>query len=576
MLIRLWRTHLGRRRGLLLGLLALQMLATLAALALPSLNGRIIDEGVAVGDTGFIVRAGAVMLGVSLVQVLATIGVARIASQCSSGLAAQVRADVFGRVGRFSAQEVGRFGAPTLISRSTNDVQQVQLVTNLGLSMMLSAPIMMIGGIIMALQEDIGLSWLVAVAVPVLGVGVGLLVSRMVPGFRTMQASVDAVNRILREQITGVRVVRAFVREQHERDRFAEANARYTASAVRVGNIFATVFPFAMLVLNLSTVAVVWFGAQRIDAGQMSIGSLTAFMTYLTQILMSVVMATMMTMMIPRAAVSSGRIVEVLDTESSVAEADDPVALPEGPAEVRFEGVTFAYPGAQEPVLQDVDLLARPGTTTAVIGSTGAGKSTLVGLVPRLYDVTTGTVRLGGVDVRDAALEDVWSRIGLVPQRAFLFTGTIASNLRHGAPEASDDDLWAALEVAQAADFVRTMGGLDATVGQGGGTLSGGQRQRIAMARAIVRRPDVYLFDDSFSALDVATDARLRTALRPWTAHATVIVVAQRVASIVDADQIVVLDDGRVVGRGTHHDLLRDCPTYVEIVRSQVTEEEVA
>lgn len=576
MLIRLWRTHLGRRPWLIAALVALQLLSTLAALTLPSLNGRIIDEGVAVGDTGFILRAGAAMLGVSLVQIIATIGVAWIASRCSSGLAAQVRSDLFARVGRFSAQEMGRFGAPTLISRSTNDVQQVQLVTNLGLAMMLSAPIMMVGGIIMALQEDSRLAWLVAVAVPVLGVGVGLLVTRMVPGFRTMQASVDAVNRILREQITGVRVVRAFVREEQEQERFAEANRRYTASAVRVGNLFAVVFPFAMVVLNLSTVAVVWFGAHRIDSGQMSIGSLTAFMAYLAQILMSVVMATMMTMMIPRAAVASGRIGEVLDTRSSVAEPRVATPLPEGPLEVRLERVAFTYPGAEVPVLHEVDLVARPGTTTAVIGSTGAGKTTLVGLVPRLYDVTSGAVRLGGVDVRDAGLEDVWARIGLVPQRAFLFSGTIASNLRQGAPEASDEDLWAALAVAQAADFVRDQGGLEATVGQGGGNLSGGQRQRLAMARAIVRRPDVYLFDDSFSALDVATDARLRAALRPWTREAVVIVVAQRVASIMDADQIVVLEDGRVVGHGSHRELLHDCATYVEIVESQASEEEAA
>ncbi|NYF98751.1 ABC transporter transmembrane domain-containing protein [Janibacter cremeus] len=573
MLIRLWRTHLGRRRGLLVGLMTLQLLATLAALTLPSLNGRIIDEGVAVGDTGFILRAGAVMLGVSLVQIFATIGVAWIASRCSSGLAAQVRSDLFARVGRFSAQEMGRFGAPTLISRSTNDVQQVQLVTNLSLATMLSAPIMMVGGIIMALQEDSGLAWLVAVAVPVLGIGVGLLVTRMVPGFRTMQASVDAVNRILREQITGVRVVRAFVRERQERERFAVANRRYTASAVRVGNLFAVVFPLAMVVLNLSMVAVVWFGAHRIDAGQMSVGSLTAFMAYLTQILMSVVMATMMTMMIPRAAVASGRIGEVLDTRSSVAEPGEAVRLPEGPLDVRLERVTFTYPGAEVPVLHEVDLLARPGTTTAVIGSTGAGKTTLVGLVPRLYDVTSGVVRLGGVDVRDVALDDVWARIGLVPQQAFLFSGTIASNLRHGAPEASDEELWAALAVAQAADFVRDQGGLETTVGQGGGNLSGGQRQRLAMARAIVRRPDVYLFDDSFSALDAATDARLRAALRPWTRQAAVIVVAQRVASIMDADQIVVLEDGRVVGHGTHRELMDDCDTYLEIVESQATED---
>ncbi len=576
MLLRLWRTHLGSRLPLIGALVLLQLASTLAALALPSLNGRIIDDGVAKGDTGYILRAGALMLGVSLVQVVATIGVAWIASRCSSSLAAQVRSDLFARVGRFSAQEMGRFGAPTLISRSTNDVQQVQLVTNMGLAMMLSAPIMMIGGIIMALQEDRGLAWLVAVAVPILGVVVGFLVSRMVPGFRVMQSSVDAVNRILREQITGVRVVRAFVREDQERERFAVANRRYTDSAIRVGNLFATVFPFAMVVLNLSMVAVVWFGAHRIDAGQMSVGSLTAFMAYLTQILMSVVMATMMTMMIPRAAVSAGRIGEVLATDSTVLDAGVPVPLPEGPLEVRMSGVTFAYPGAESPVLHDIDLLARPGTTTAVIGSTGSGKTTLVGLLPRLYDVTGGSVSLGGVDVRDASLEDLWSRIGLVPQRAFLFTGTIASNLRQGAPGASDEELWAALEVAQAADFVRRQGGLEATVGQGGGNLSGGQRQRLAMARAIVRRPAVYLFDDSFSALDVATDARLRAALRPWTSDATVIVVAQRVASIVDADQIVVLDDGRVVGRGTHAELLRECPTYIEIVESQAAAEDAA
>lgn len=569
MLIRLLRTYLRPHAGLVVLLLVLQLASTIAALALPSLNGRIIDDGVATGDTGYILRAGGLMLLVSLGQVLATIAVSLLASRCSSGLAADARSDVFARVGGFSAQELARFGAPTLISRSTNDVQQVQMVTNMGLSMMISAPIMMIGGIIMAIQEDLGLTWVVAVAVPVLGVYVGLLVTRMVPGFRAMQGSVDDVNRILREQITGVRVVRAFVREDLERERFAQANAEYTGAAVRVGLLFARAFPFAMLVLNLSTVAVVWFGAHRIESGDMSIGALTAFMSYLMQILMSVVMATMMTMMIPRAAVSAQRITEVLETRSSVHEPEQPEVLPPGPAEITFDRVTFAYPGADEPVLREVTFTARPGTTTAIIGSTGAGKTTALSLVPRLFDTTSGEVRMGGTDVRRIALAELWAAVGLVPQRAFLFSGTVGSNVRYGAPGLTDDEVWEVLRIAQADDFVRDQGGLEAPVSQGGSNFSGGQRQRLAIARALARRPRVYLFDDSFSALDVATDARLRAALRPWTHDATVLLVAQRVSSIVAADHVVVLEDGRVVGQGTHEELLAGCSTYAEIVASQ-------
>ena len=480
-------------------------------------------------------------------------------------------------MGDFSAQEVSRFGAPTLISRNTNDVTQVQQVVFMGLAMMVSAPIMMVGGIVMALREDVGLSWLVGVAVPLLALSVALVIRRMIPQFRLMQESVDWVNRVLREQITGIRVVRAFVREDHERRRFADANTQYTGTALAVGRLMALVFPIVMLIFNASTVAVLWFGARRVDSGAMQVGELTAFMSYLMQILMSVMMATFMSMMIPRATVSAGRISEVLETGSTVVEPDQPVPLPEGGTTVELRGVEFCYPGADSPVLQGVSLVAQPGQTTAVIGSTGAGKSTLLSLVPRLYDVTGGAVLLGGVDVREAALDDVWSRIGLVPQRPYLFTGTVASNLRYGDADATDDDLWEALRVAQADDFVRAMpAGLESPITQGGTNVSGGQRQRLAIARALVAKPDVYLFDDSFSALDLSTDARLRSALRPVTRHAAVIVVAQRVSTIIDADHIVVLDEGRVVGAGRHDELLETCPTYVEIVESQRSAEEVA
>ncbi len=577
MLYRLIRTYLTPYAALLGVLLVLQLVATLASLYLPSLNGRIIDEGVAVGNTTFILRTGMLMLAVSFVQIIATIGATRIGAQTSASLGREVRSSVFRRVGQFSAQELSRFGAPTLISRSTNDVTQVQTVTYMFLAIMVSAPIMMVGGIFMALREDLGLAWLVAVAVPALGVAIGLIISRMVPHFRSMQTAVDSVNRILREQITGLRVVRAFVREDVERERFAVANRTYTGTALAVGKLMALAFPVVMVIFNASTVAVLWFGAHRIDSGQMEIGSLTAFMSYLIQILMSVMMATFMAMMIPRATVSAGRIQEVLDTESSVHAPADPQVIPPGPVTVELRGATFSYPGAESPVLREVSMRAEPGTTTAIVGSTGSGKTTLVGLIPRLHDVTEGQVLVGGVDVREADPEDLWSHIGLVPQRPYLFTGTVASNLRYGDPDATDDELWQALTVAQADDFVRAMpDGLESPIAQGGTNVSGGQRQRLAIARALVSKAGIYLFDDAFSALDVATDARLRAAMRPVTRDAVVIVVAQRVSSIIHADRIVVLDDGQVVGQGTHAELIDSCPTYVEIVQSQQAMEEAA
>jgi ATP-binding cassette subfamily B protein len=576
-LIRIIRDYLKPYQGLVVVLVGLQLVGTMASLYLPSLNGKIIDEGVAKGNTGYIVSTGGWMLAVSLVQIAATVAATYLGAKSAAGLGRDLRAGIFARVGDFSAQEVSRFGAPTLISRNTNDVTQVQTVVFMGAAMMVSAPIMMVGGIIMALREDVGLSWLVAVAVPLLALSVALVIRKMIPNFRLMQESVDWVNRVLREQITGIRVVRAFVREDHERARFADANTQYTGTALAVGRLMALVFPIVMLIFNASTVAVLWFGSHRVENGQMQIGELTAFMSYLMQILMSVMMATFMSMMIPRATVSAGRIAEVLDTDSTVVQPARPVLIPATGTRVELRDVEFRYPGADVPVLQGVSLTAEPGHTTAIIGSTGAGKSTLLSLIPRLYDVTGGSVRLGGVDVRDATLEDVWSRIGLVPQKPYLFTGTVASNLRYGDSEATDDELWEALRIAQAEDFVRAMPeGLNAPISQGGTNVSGGQRQRLAIARALVSKPEVFLFDDSFSALDLSTDARLRSALRPVTRHTAVIVVAQRVSTIIDADHIVVLDDGKVVGAGRHDELLETCPTYVEIVESQRSAEEAA
>lgn len=576
-LVRLVREHLRPYEAFIAVLVVLQLVGTMASLYLPSLNGQIIDEGVAKGDTGYILRTGAWMLAVSLVQVGATIAATYLGARSAAGLGRDLRASVFARVGSFSAQEVSRFGAPTLIPRNTNDVTQVQMVVFMGASVMVSAPIMMVGGVVMAVREDAGLAWLVAVAVPLLALCVAMVTRRMVPQFRLMQESVDWVNRVLREQITGVRVVRAFVREEHERERFAAANTQYTGTALAVGRLMSLAFPLVMLVFNTSTVAVLWFGGHRVDSGQMQIGELTAFMSYLMQILMAVMMATFMSMMVPRATVSAGRITEVLDTDSSVVAPPEPRPLPAGPVAVELRDVEFSYPGADSPVLHGVSLAAEPGQTTAIIGSTGSGKSTLLSLIPRLYDATGGSVSIAGVDVRAAALEDVWSRIGLVPQKPYLFTGTVASNLRYGDAEATDEELWEALRVAQAEDFVRAMeGGLEAPIAQGGTNVSGGQRQRLAIARALVAKPSIFLLDDSFSALDLATDARLRLALRPVTRHTAVIVVAQRVSTIVEADRIVVLDGGRVVGTGRHDELVETCPTYAEIVESQRSAEEAA
>ncbi|ADB32669.1 ABC transporter related protein [Kribbella flavida DSM 17836] len=577
MLLRLLRTHLRPYAGNLTLVVVLQLIGTIASLYLPSLNADIIDNGVARGDTGYIVGTGGWMLGVSLVQILCTVFAVYFGAKTAALFGRDVRAAVFHQVGSFSAREVNQFGAPTLISRSTNDVTQVQMLVVTTCTMLVSAPITMVGGIVMAVREDVGLSWLVAVAVPLLAVSIGLIASRMVPQFRAMQVNIDGVNRVLREQITGIRVVRAFVREPHEIERFGAANAALTDTAVRAGRLMALVFPVVMLILNASSVAVLWFGASRVQSGAMQVGALTAFISYLIQILFSVMMATFVMIMVPRAAVCADRISEVLNTKSSVSPPVTPITAFTGRGELVFENAGFRYPGAAEPVLRDLSFSASPGQTTAVIGSTGAGKTTLLSLVPRLIDATAGRVLVDGVDVRDIEPDALWRRIGLVPQRPYLFSGTVASNLRYGNPDATDEELWHALEIAQGKDFVEAMPEqLNAPIAQGGTNVSGGQRQRLAIARALVRKPEIYLFDDSFSALDLSTDARLRAALAPVTADACVVIVAQRVSTIIGADQIVVLEDGAIVGKGTHDELLRSCPTYVEIVESQRSAEEAA
>lgn len=577
MLIRLLRDYIGRYRGLVVALLLLQTVQALATLTLPSLIADIIDRGVIRGDNGYIWSTGGVMLGITFLQVVASAAAVYFGSRTAMAFGRDVRADLFHRVSAFSAREVADLGAPSLINRLTNDVQQVQMFVLLTCTLLIAAPITGVGGVFMAMREDVGLSWIIAVSIPVLLVGIGLVVSRMIPQFQRMQVRIDNVNRVLREQLTGIRVVRAFVREPAEQRRFAHVNGELTETSLRAGQIQAFLFPIVMVVLNVSNVAVLWFGAGRIDRGQMQIGALIAFLTYLTQILIAVMMATFMVVLAPRAAVSAERIVEVFDTSPSVRPPAAPVAPPAGRGGLEMRDVGFHYPGAEAPVLSGVGFTTGPGRTTAIIGSTGAGKTTLLNLVPRLFDATEGAVLVDGVDVRDLDPEALWARIGLVPQKPYLFSGTVASNLRFSAPGATDDDLWEALRVAQAADFVAEMpGGLEATISQGGTNVSGGQRQRLAIARALVRRPGIYLFDDSFSALDLATDARLRAALRPWTVDATIVVVAQRVSTIRDADQIVVLEGGRIVGLGTHPDLLAGCPTYQEIVASQMSPEEAA
>ncbi|GAA3566465.1 ABC transporter ATP-binding protein [Microlunatus spumicola] len=577
MLISLLRERFLRPYGrLLLGVLVLQLVGTLASLYLPSLNASIIDRGVLTGDTAFIWSTGKIMLAVSLVQIVCAAVATYLGARAAMGFGRDVRGAVFERVLSFSARELNHFGAPTLITRTTNDVQQVQLLALLSSTVFVAAPITMIGGVIMALREDVVLSWLIIVAVPVLVLSIGALIWKMRPLFRVVQTRIDTVNRVLREQITGIRVVRAFVREPFEAERFGRANAELTATQTSVGRYQAALFPIVMLVLNVSSVAVLWFGARRIDAGEMQIGALTAFLTYLVQILMSVMMATFLLLIAPRAAVCAERIEEVLRTDSSVVAPEAGVTETPEVSRVRFDHVGFTYPGADSPVLSDVSFTAEAGQTTAIIGSTGSGKTTLVSLVPRLFDATAGVTEVDGVDVRELEPEALWGRIGLVPQRAFLFSGTVASNLRYGRPDATDEELWAALRTAQAEDFVRAMPEqLEAPIAQGGSNVSGGQRQRLAIARALVKRPEVYVFDDAFSALDVATDARLRAALARETEGACVIIVGQRVATIREADLIVVLEDGRVVGQGTHESLLAGCPTYVEIVDSQLSAEEV-
>ncbi|MEH0423165.1 ABC transporter ATP-binding protein [Streptomyces sp. B21-083] len=577
MLIQLLRTYLRPYKKPIGLLVLLQLLQTCATLYLPTLNADIIDKGVVKGDTGYILLSGAVMIGISLVQVVCNIGAVYYGARTASALGRDVRAAVFDRVQSFSAREVGQFGAPSLITRTTNDVQQVQMLALMTFTLMVSAPIMCVGGIVLALGLDVPLSGVLIAVVPVLGICVTLIVRRLRPLFRTMQVRLDTVNRVLREQITGNRVIRAFVRDEYEKERFGKANHELTQVSLGTGRLLALMFPIVMTVVNISSIAVVWFGAHRIDSGGMEIGALTAFLAYLMQIVMSVMMATFMFMMVPRAEVCAERIEEVLGTSSSVVPPTAPVVELRRHGHLEIRGAGFHYPGAEEPVLKAVDLVARPGEVTAVIGSTGSGKSTLLGLVPRLFDATDGEVLVDGVDVATVEPRLLARTVGLVPQKPYLFAGTVASNLRYGNPDATDDDLWRALEVAQGKGFVeRLEGGLDAPIAQGGTNVSGGQRQRLAIARTLVQRPEIYLFDDSFSALDYATDAALRTALARETAEATVVIVAQRVSTIREADRIIVLDEGRVVGTGRHHELMADNETYREIVLSQLTEAEAA
>lgn len=577
MLISLLRIRLRPYRTLLVGVLVLQVVQVMSSLYLPNLNADIIDIGVAQGDTGYIWRTGGLMLGVSVLQGICTVAATWLAARSALGMGRDLRALIFRRVGGFSEREVSSFGAGSLITRATNDVQQIQMLVLMSCTMLVTAPLLAVGGVVMAVTHAPSLSWLIGAAVPVLIVVVGLTVRRMVPLFRAFQERLDSINRVLREQLTGIRVVRAFVREEAETERFETANRDISRVGERVGRLFVFLFPAAMLVLDVTMVGVIWFGGHQVGAGDVEVGTLVAFMTYLMQILMGIVMASFMMMMIPRAAVCAERISEVLATDPAlVVDADATPDFPELGA-VEMRDVSFTYPGAEEPVLEGITFTARPGQTVAVVGSTGSGKTTLINLIPRLLDVSDGQVLVGGTDVRRAEPEALWSQLGLVPQKPFLFAGTVASNLRLGREEATDDELWEALELAQARDFVTEMdGGLQAPIAQGGTNVSGGQRQRLAIARAIVRRPAVLVFDDSFSALDVATDADLRAALWPATVGVTKIVVAQRVSTITEADLILVLDEGRLTASGAHETLLADSETYREIVISQFGNEVAA
>ena len=572
---RLIFTHLKPYWRELLAVLVLQVLATAMSLYLPNLNAQIIDDGVVKGDTDLIWRSGALMLLFSLVQAAGQIGATWFGALTAMSLGRDLRAAIFDRALSFSTREVRDIGASSLLTRTTNDVLQVQTIVQTTLTIIVGAPIMMVGGFVMAVREDFGLSWIIAVSVAVLGVAVSLLVIFASPLFQQMQTNLDNLNRVLREQISGIRVIRAFIREDHESKRFEGANEDVYSVTLRASRWMVLLFPIAMFMVNVSSVAVIWFGAFRIDSGDIQIGQMTAFLNYLIQILISVMMSTMLLFLAPRSAVSADRILEVLDTEPTVAPPTDPVTPQELTGVVEFRDVTFTYPGAEDPVLANVSFTLTPGRTTAIIGSTGSGKSTLVNLIPRLYDVSSGEVLVDGVDVRRLDPDALWSRIGLVPQKPYLFSGTVSSNLLYGRPDATQEQMWEALRIAQAADFVEKLdGGLAAHIAQGGTNVSGGQRQRLSIARALVKEPAIYVFDDSFSALDVATDARLRAALAPATADRATLIVAQRVATIRGADEILVLEHGRIVGRGTHDELLAGNATYQEIVDSQLSAEE--
>ena len=579
MLKRLLSSVLTQYRGLLWLVVGFQLVQALAGLFLPTLNSDIINNGVVKNDVGYIWRMGGIMLLVTLAQVIFSVAAVYVGSKVAMGFGRDVRKRLFHQVNTFSSREVAQFGAPSLITRITNDVQQVQMLVLMTCTLILGAPFTAIGGVAMAMHQDLGLSRILMVSIPILAVLLAVIISSMVPTFRRMQERIDRINEIMREQLTGIRVVRAFAREPEEASRFADANSALTATALRGGRLQALMFPTATLIVNFSSVAVVWFGSDRISDGLMRPGALIAFLTYLTQILMSVMMTTWMAALIPRSAVSAERIMEVLGTPTSVVISDMPVTDISSTTQLKFDDVSFLYPGAESPVLNHVSVTVNAGETLAIVGSTGSGKTTFVNLVARMFDATGGVVSLDGVNVRDLAPEALWSRVGMVPQKPYLFSGTVASNLRYGKEDATDEEMWEALRIAQAEDFVREMpGGLDATIAQGGTNVSGGQRQRLAIARALIRQPEIYLFDDSFSALDLATDARLRAALEPHVRQSVVVVVAQRVSTIRRANTIVVLEDGECVGLGTHDELLATCETYQEIVSSQATsnEEEMA
>lgn len=571
MLLALLRPFLRPHRWLLIAVMVAQTLSTLASLYLPTVNASLIDDGVATGDTALILRLGLIMLAVTGAQALCAVAAVYFGSRAAMGFGADLRSAMFRRVLGFSGNETNRFSAPSLLTRTTNDVQQIQTLVQMTATVVVTAPIMCVGGIAMALHQDARLSWLLVVSIPVLAIGNYLIAARMMPVFRTMQRRIDTINRVLREELSGVRVIRAFTRESFEQKRFADANTAVADAARTAGRWQALMLPVTTLTINISSVALIWFGAMGVDSGRIQVGSLFAFLAYFTQILMSVLMATLVLVILPRAAVCADRITEVLDTENSIHNPDSPTTL-DGPArgELSLHGVGFRHPGAQTPVLQGITFTARPGTTTAIVGGTGSGKTTLVSLICRLHDVTDGSVRLDGVDVRDYDVEDLWSALGLIPQRGYLFSGTVADNLRYGKADATEEEMWAALEVASADGFVRSHpDGLGMPIAQGGANVSGGQRQRLAIARAVIRRPAIYLFDDALSALDVRTDAAVRDALRQASAHATTIMVAQRMSTIAGADQIVVLEAGRMVGVGTHRELIANCPTYAELVDSQ-------